>query len=249
MDVKGYKLNAQADVQSEYNAKDVRAGIQGLRVMMKVGGLTLPATLAVTAETNKTRGVHMSRLVEAVFKNKDAGHVETGMRQMLDAVEATQVSAAVRCSFDYPFRDIFVKVVILLRGETFTYILSAPGITACPCSREVAGIGHMQRAWLTVALSTTKYMDLEEAMLKMLDCFSSTTSELMKRPEEGLKVLDSQANPKFVEDVVRDAAKKFPGAFLIKARSEESIHMHDAVSYIFRKRKASNFMEEAGWML
>lgn len=248
MDKQHVKLNIEADVQSEYRTKNVFAGVESLRLMMKVGGYNLPVDVSVTTRTNRTRGVHMSRLVDAAFKNSEMKHVEDSMKKMIEDVEKTQGPAYISVRFDYPFRDIFVKVRISLKGRTFTYFISAPGITACPCSREVAGIGHMQRAWLSIGISTRRYMDLEEAALKMLGCFSSTTAELMKRPEEGMKVLDSQANPKFVEDVVRDAAERFPEAFLIKARSEESIHMHDAVAYIYRKKSIPYMLEEARWL-
>jgi GTP cyclohydrolase I len=238
------KLNIQADVQNEYRSTNVYAGIDKLRVMVKIGNFTLPVEMSVVTRTNRTRGVHMSRLVDAAFKNSEVKHIEEGMIKIAEEVQKTQGPAFVSVRFDYPFRDLFVKVKISLKGKMFHYALSVPGITACPCSREVAGIGHMQRAWLSLAMQSRKYVDIEEVILKMLECFSSTTAELMKRPEEGLKVLDSQANPKFVEDVVRDASKRFPNAMMIKARSEESIHMHDAVAYIYRKNAYSSFFED-----
>ncbi|MEM3637199.1 MAG: GTP cyclohydrolase, FolE2/MptA family [Conexivisphaerales archaeon] len=240
------KLNLDADVQSEYRSTNVMAGIERLRVMVKFASFTLPVEMTITTRTNRTRGVHMSRLVEAAFKNSEVKHIEEGMARIIDDVQKTQGPAYVSVNFDYPFKDVFVKVRISLKGKRFLYVLSVPGITACPCSREVAGIGHMQRAWLSIAIPSRKYVDIEEVIVKMQECFSSTTSELMKRPEEGLKVLDSQANPKFVEDVVRDAVKRFPNAMMIKAKSEESIHMHDAVAYVYRKNSAS-FFDEMLW--
>ena len=237
------KLNIEADVQNEYRSTNVYAGIERLRVMVKFGSFTLPVEMSVVTRTNKTRGVHMSRLVDAAYKNSEVKHIEEGMVKIAEDVHKTQGPAYVSVRFDYPFRDLFVKVKISFKGKMFHYALSVPGITACPCSREVAGIGHMQRAWLSIAMQSRKYIDIEEVAVKMLECFSSTTSELMKRPEEGLKVLESQANPKFVEDVVRDASKRFPNALIIKARSEESIHMHDAVAYICRKNSIAFFEE------
>jgi GTP cyclohydrolase FolE2 len=243
------RLNLDADVQSQFSSSNVRAGIQALRVMMNVSGLIVPAEFTVTTNTNKTRGVHMSRLVEAVTHNSSGKHFEDSLREIVKNVERTQSGAEVRCSFDYPFRDIFVNVNVGMLKSKYVYLITVPGITACPCSKEVAGIGHMQRAWLTIAVCGCRYMDLEETALKMLDCFSAATTEFMKRPEEGLKVLDSQANPKFVEDVVRDAGRKFPEAFFIKARSEESIHMHDAVAYLFPKKRRRALLETSEWVL
>ncbi|MDG6934910.1 MAG: GTP cyclohydrolase I FolE2 [Nitrososphaerota archaeon] len=243
------KLNLDADVQNQFSSSNVRAGILKLRVMINVGGLMLPAEFTVTTNTNRTRGVHMSRLVEAVNLNSTGRHLEDSLKLIAQEVEKTQSGAEVACSLEYPFRDIFVKVRVGLMNSKYMYMVTVPGITACPCSKEVAGIGHMQRAWLTIGVCGSKYMDLEETALKMLDCFSATTTEFMKRPDEGLKVLDSQGNPKFVEDVVRDAAKRFPEAFFIRARSEESIHMHDAVAYLFPKKRVRALSEASQWLL
>jgi len=230
------ELNLEADVQSERSEFDVRAGVAGLKMMMRVGRYVLPAELSVTTMTHGTRGVHMSRLVKAVQDNSDAPHAEAALRRISREVNRTQRGAGVSVRFSYPFKDVFAGVEIRLQRNAFTYLFKAPGITACPCSRKMAGVGHMQRAWLLVAIHSRSFVDIEEQLEKMLGCFSATTIAMMKRPEEAAKVLESQKNPKFVEDVVRDAAKKFPEAFYLEARSEESIHMHDAVAIVDRRR-------------
>jgi len=232
------------DVQNETSTINVRAGIENLKVMMKIDGYTLPTNIAIIATTNLTRGVHMSRLVNAAFENLENKHFTQNMLDILTAVNATQKEASVRCEFEYPFKDVFVHIVVLLKNNTFTYMFNAPGITACPCSKKMVGIGHMQRAWLSIAFTQSGQININEILEKMFECFSTTTTEFMKRPQEGQKVLDSQNNPKFVEDAVRDAAIKFPQAYLIKARSEESIHMHDAVAYISRSTNCPKLTEE-----
>jgi GTP cyclohydrolase I len=229
------ELNLQADVQSEFSRTDVRAGVTGLKMMMRVGRYVLPAELTVTTVTHHTRGVHMSRLVKAAQENNNSSHVEEALKGIVRSVNASQKGAFASVKFNYPFKEIFIPVEIRLQKGLFTYVLRAPGITACPCSRKMAGVGHMQRAWLTVAMSSRTFVDIEEQAFEMLSCFSAETTAMMKRADEARRVIDSQRNPKFVEDVVRDAAKKFPGAFYLEARSEESIHMHDAVAALDRR--------------
>jgi GTP cyclohydrolase I len=229
------ELNLEADVQSEYSGTDVRAGVTGLRMMLKVGRYVLPAELTVTTLTHRTRGVHMSRLVVAAQENSARDHVEDILKGIVKESNMTQKGTTAAVHFSYPFKDIFVPVEIGLKKGIFTYLLKAPGITACPCSKKMAGVGHMQRAWLTVAMSSKSFVDIEEEALKMLSCFSAETTAMMKRADEAMRVVESQRNPRFVEDVVRDAAKKFPEAFYIEARSEESIHMHDAVAVVDRR--------------
>ena len=77
-------------------------------------------------------------------------------------------------------------------------------------------------------------LDFEEVALKMGECFSTTPIEFLRRPHEAEKILEAQANPKFVEDIVRECLKKFPNANKIEARSFESIHAHDA-SAVWKK--------------
>jgi GTP cyclohydrolase FolE2 len=215
---------------------DVRAGITGLRMMVRVGRYVLPAELTITTMTSHSRGVHMSRLVSMAQAHRDAPHVEDALKGIVRDSNETQRGTSAAISFSYPFKDIFVQVDVRLVKNVFTYAFKVPGITACPCSRKMAGVGHMQRAWLTVVISSRKFLDIEEQAFRMLGCFSAETTAMMKRAEEAAKVIESQRNPKFVEDVVRDAARQFPEALYIEARSEESIHMHDAVAVLDRQK-------------
>jgi GTP cyclohydrolase I len=229
------ELNLEADVQNEYSRTDVRAGVAGLKMMLRVGRYVLPADLTVTTLTHHSRGVHMSRLVKAAQDHSDSAHAEDALRGIVREANSTQKGTAASVRFNYPFKDVFIPVEIRLQKGIFTYVLKAPGITACPCSKKMAGVGHMQRAWLTVALSSRTFVDIEEEACRMLSCFSAETTEMMKRTDEVMKVIESQRNPMFVEDVVREAARKFPEAFYLEARSEESIHMHDAVAVVDRR--------------
>jgi GTP cyclohydrolase FolE2 len=229
------ELDLEADVQSEYSRTDVRAGVTGLKMMLRVGRYVLPADLTVTTMTQHSRGVHMSRLVKAAQDHGDSAHVEDALRGIVREANSTQKGTAASVRFNYPFKDVFIPVEIKLQKGVFTYVLKAPGITACPCSRKMAGVGHMQRAWLTLALNSRTFVDVEEEAVRMLTCFSAETTAMMKRADEAIKVVESQRNPMFVEDVVREAARKFPEAFYLEARSEESIHMHDAVAVVDRR--------------
>ncbi len=195
----------------------------------------LPAEFTVTTVTSHTRGVHMSRLVAVAQANSNMEHVETALRGIVKESNRSQKGTSASVSFKYPFKEVFAPVEIGLSKGVFSYRLMAPGITACPCSKKMSGVGHMQRAWLTVAISSRSFVDIEEQLIKMLSTFSAETTAMMKRQDEAMKVLESQRNARFVEDVVRDAAKKFPEAYYLEARSEESIHMHDAVAIVDRR--------------
>jgi GTP cyclohydrolase I len=221
-----------ADVQNLAHTVNVQAGIQDLKTLIQINDYRLPALIDVITETQMTRGVHMSRLVRAALENRNNTTIFSNMLEMQRAVEATQKNAIIRCRFEYPTSDTFATISIMLKKNTFTSIIETPGITACPCSKEMCGVGHMQRAWLTIGFTSQTAYEIAEIINEMRLCFSAITCAFMKRNEEALKVLETQENTKFVEDVVRDAALKFPEAFIIKAKSEESIHMHDAIACI-----------------
>jgi GTP cyclohydrolase-4 len=80
---------------------------------------------------------------------------------------------------------------------------------------------------------------------------SSGIYELLKRGDEGAVVLAAHKNPRFVEDCVREMAKKVLAEFsylsgdsmvTIKQTNEESIHQHDA--YAERKATLAELVDE-----
>lgn len=139
------------------------------------------------------------------------------------------------------------------------------GITACPCAQElmktraeaelrdlgmdsarieeffkrVPMATHNQRGRGTITIETTgSYGVPLDAIIEIIERSMSTTSfELLKRPDEMEVVSNAHANPKFVEDCVRDMARNvldsFPGlpddaVVTLKQVNEESIHQHNA---------------------
>jgi GTP cyclohydrolase-4 len=124
------------------------------------------------------------------------------------------------------------------------------GMTACPCAQEtvsnvlncksdVAVMSHNQRNICTVSMTMDENVDVEaNDLIDIVEAsFSSPTYEILKRDDEAAVVINAHNNPKFVEDVVRDALKrivekytKLPDDVLLTVRSEseESIHKHNA---------------------
>ena len=103
-------------------------------------------------------------------------------------------------------------------------------MTACPCSKRMIGIGHMQRAEITMVAEERRPLDIMETVEKLEECFSAIPTERMKRVEEAKKILEAQDNPKFAEDLVRDCVRRFPDSLYVRARCFESIHAHDAIA-------------------
>ena len=223
-------IDATADVQSEPSRLPIDAGIAKLRVLSSAGSVSMPVELSVQTSTGLHRGVHMSRLVKAANRRRP-GTMEQWLRWICSEVNRTQPGSSVTATFELPYDDQFAKITMRAtqRGAvTYQYVVE--GMTACPCSKKMIGIGHMQRAKLTVVLKSEKALDSMSVVGRISECFSASPKEQMKRLEEAKKILEAQANPRFAEDLVRECVNRFPNALFVSSRCFESIHAHDAIA-------------------
>ena len=232
-------IDATADVQSEPSELPVVAGVARLRVLSSAGGIRMPVELSIQTSTGFHRGVHMSRMVKAANGRRPRS-MEQWLRLICREVNRTQPGSSVTAAFELPYGDQFANVTMRAtqRGAV-TYMFSIEGMTACPCSKEMVGIGHMQRARMTLVLRSEKALDSMGIVGRIAECFSAFPKEQMKRLEEAKKILEAQANPKFAEDLVRECVSRFPNALFVSARCFESIHAHDAVA---------TWSTKPGWM-
>jgi GTP cyclohydrolase FolE2 len=223
-------IDISADVQSEPAKFPVDAGISNLRVLYTEGNVSMPVELSIQTSTGSGRGVHMSRLVKAA-KAKKAGGIEEWLRWIAGQVNETQPGSSVTCRYELPYEDRFVRVIVRTKERgALTYKFVVDGLTACPCSKKMIGVGHMQRAEITLIMKSRKALDAREVISRVSECFSATPTEELKRLDEAKKILDAQANPRFAEDLVRECVSRFPGAMFVGSRCFESIHVHDAVA-------------------
>lgn len=157
-----------------------------------------------------------------------------------------------------PFgRDTFEMYKLIAKGRVVrgygvrkTIGAEVIGMTACPCAQQtvmemldcdpdVPVMSHNQRNICTATLTMDDSVDIEaDELIDLIQkAFSSPTFELLKRDDEGQVVINSHTNPRFVEDVVRNALKFIVDRYvelpddvevLIQSESEESIHKHNA---------------------
>ncbi len=232
-------IDATADVQSETSGIPVDAGIAKLRVLSSAGSIRMPVELSIQTSTGLHRGVHMSRLVKAANGHRTR-NMEQWLRWICREVNRTQPGTSVTASFELPHGDQFARITMRAtqRGAV-TYMFEVDGITACPCSKKMIGIGHMQRARMTVVLRSERPLDSMNVVSRISECFSASPREHMKRLEEAKKILEAQSNPRFAEDLVRECVSRFPNALFVSGRCFESIHAHDAVA---------TWSAKPGWM-
>jgi len=124
--------------------------------------------------------------------------------------------------------------------------VKVPVTTLCPCSKEISAAGaHNQRAYVSILLMSSRFTDrvwFEDIAAVAMVSGSCPVYPILKREDEKFVTEAAYLNPKFVEDVARDAyaslrkdmSDRFVEAewLMIFVSSEESIHHHNAFARI-----------------
>ena len=131
-------------------------------------------------------------------------------------------------------------------------------MSLCPCSKERCivdkekGIGkgaHNQRGLITLQVKCQPgHFHIEDLVRLAESSGSAEIYTLLKRPDEEYVTIKSYENPKFVEDIVREVSSKVirnlngVNWFRVRVSNQESIHNHDAVAYISRKKSGQRWI-------
>jgi len=200
------------------------------------------------------KGTHMSRLVEILYKNrKNINHdgMCTSSWELCERLEAPE--SRIDVSFPYYVRRIspvsaaenlmiynarFTAIQNKKTGKyTFKLGVSVKVGSVCPCAKELCqetGASHAQRGLIEIDIATNKWIWLEQLIEIAEQAGSVPLYARLKRPDEKHVVLQGFANPKFVEDICRDAAvllHDLPvNGFRVKVTNFEQIHQHNAVA-------------------
>ena len=253
------------DTQGRSDAREVdlqRVGVKKVslpfRIQEQAGGIqTVLADIQLSVDLPRQyKGTHMSRFIEILEEWKDVPsssgqleHILADTRDRLSAARAhIQVAfkyflekrapvsgQASTMGYDCTFHAMLCDEV----GYDLVCAVTVPITTVCPCSKEISDAGaHNQRASLRVKLRTVpgKFLWLEE-LIDQLESFGSCeVYPLVKRPDEKYVTERGYANPKFVEDVLRDVvlwlrAHPHVAWFEVECEADESIHPHNAFAY------------------
>jgi len=127
-----------------------------------------------------------------------------------------------------------------------------PISSSCPCSKALAEEGaHSQRAVIKAdfvldPLENWDFLWIEDSIAALENVSSAPVYPLLKRVDEKSVTEQQLGNPKFVEDVLRDAVclirtwNKLRG-FRVEVEAYESIHAHNA----WACHQEGHFLEEA----
>ena len=204
------------------------------------------------------KGTHMSRFVEILHGEREIS-VES-FRAMLEKMTQRLEADAGHIEMSFPFfvmKKAPVSGVESLmdykasligeqkngKAETWVRVV-VPVTSLCPCSKKISEYGaHNQRSHVTIKAKLRKHIWIEELIDVAEDEASCELYGILKRPDEKYVTERAYDNPKFVEDLVRDVAKRLNdeeriGAYVVEAENFESIHNHSAYALIERDQDA-----------
>ena len=201
------------------------------------------------------RGTHLSRFVSILTAWSQKPIASQDLREMLR--EAREKLNARRAEVHFAFKYFITKSAPVSQAESaldydclfhavledddfvFTLGVEVPITCLCPCSREISTAGaHNQRALIRVALRYPpgEFIWIEDLVPQLEAQGSSQIYPLLKREDEKFVTEQAYANPKFVEDVLRDVVAVLRADqrivwFEAEVESFESIHNHNAFAY------------------
>lgn len=244
-------------------------GVKGYNVRVNICGKQcetreLVLEIYVDLPHNK-RGVHMSRFIDVVKELSKANYasISSFLRRIAYAVlekheYSSHVSVQAGTSLIVENGNVVnAKCGVFLDkyGYTREFVeASFKGVTACPCVQKVYSYventvlentpTHLQRTLLRIHVNSDSELGIDPIELYRVgkEAFSGLLTDLLKRYDEYVHVKRIVGNPKFVEDVVRQAVflvyREFRNKLsrnakiVVEAISEESIHVYDTYAYV-----------------
>jgi len=205
------------------------------------------------------KGTHMSRFLEVLNENRDGIRpysiisICRQLRHRLDAEEAH-----VRLDFTYfiekkapitglpglmNYQVIFECAVDANDESDFVMGVSVNAASLCPCSKEISEYGaHNQRCLIEAEVRYDGEMWIEDLVEILESAASAPVYSVLKRPDEKYITELAFDQPKFVEDIVRDAASSLNADervvwYSVRSENFESIHSHNAYATITRDKR------------
>ena len=251
------------DIQSQPDFRKIpidKVGIKNLRYPITVrdrrdGFQHTIATINMFVDLpHDNKGTHMSRFVELLHLLHPDVSLEKfsvileNMKKHLNAA-----SAHLEMTFPYFIEKNapvstspgLMDYTCTIRGSSdpngrvdLVSEVAVPISSVCPCSMEISDNGaHNQRGEVKLCTRFKKFIWMEDMIELVESSASCDVFSVLKRVDEKSVTEKAFANPKFVEDIVRDVAKKLKEDdnitwFSVSAENFESIHNHSAYASI-----------------
>lgn len=252
------------DVQSQPDDRNIaidKVGVKNIRYPITVldranGTQQTVASINMYVDLpHQYKGTHMSRFIEVLSEHSNNINIRN-LHGILEEMKARLDAASAHMEVEFPyFIDKTAPVSgargLMEYGVAFRGSLNANGFdlvvevavpvtTLCPCSKEISdGGAHNQRGMVRLAVRFTRFIWIEDLIRLVEESASSEVFSLLKREDEKHVTDRAYANPMFVEDVVREVARKLeqdPNIrwFAVDSENFESIHNHSAYAFVER---------------
>ncbi len=247
-----------------------QVGITNVRypiVVLQPGGAKQHTVAQLSMSVNvphDMKGTHMSRFVEVL--NEYSGEMSTSslpvvLRFLRERLESD--SAHIEMTFPYflsrpapvsgaegllDYECSFIGEVND-EGEDLILKVRVPVASLCPCSKKISDYGaHNQRSYVTIEVRATQTafgipgdIPIDDLIEVAERSGSAPVYPLLKRPDERYITMQAYDNPRFVEDIIREAVVQLeedPRVAWFKSHVEncESIHSHDVFATIEHTR-------------
>jgi GTP cyclohydrolase I len=251
------------DVQNQRDHRNVeiqKVGVKNIRypitVLDKSKGLqhTVASVNMYVDLPRYFKGTHMSRFIEILDKYRGDIAIKS-VSKILQDVKTTLRAKSAHLEVEFPYFIEKEAPVTRARGlmeyicricgtsndtgeDDFYVSIDVPITTVCPCSREISDYGaHNQRGRVTVSVRFARFIWMEDIIQLVEESSSCDVYSILKRPDEKFVTEKAYDNPMFVEDVVREVAKRLsldPNItwFSVESENFESIHNHSAYAYV-----------------
>jgi GTP cyclohydrolase I len=204
------------------------------------------------------KGTHMSRFIEILNTYREKIALDK-MEPMLAAMKEKLGASSAHLEIEFPY---FIEKKAPVSGarslmeytcsfsaslaNSFDFVLgvTVPLTSLCPCSKELSAYGaHNQRSHMTVKVRYRDFLWIEDLVTLVESCGSSPVWSLLKRQDEKHVTEMAYDNPRFVEDMVREATQRLSTDdniiwFSVEAENFESIHKHSAYAAIEKDKRA-----------
>lgn len=244
------------DIQNEIENRGIPlnyVGVSDYKTLIQINKQPTVANIKFGISLDEHhRGIHMSRLCILLNQLEEVNNesikllLRTAIKDSQSTFSKIEINASFYLSKIAPVSQLSSKLFYDTKivaqskyGEVeIIHKLTIPVISLCPCSKAISMYGaHNQRGSVSIemcGIDTYSYPEIIHLIEK--NAASSELFEVIKRPDEKYVTEFAYNNPKFVEDVVRDAIRilqtSFPGKLLsVEAINHESIHTHNAFAY------------------
>jgi len=258
-----FRESAMNDIQNQRDHRKIeinKVGVKNIRypitVLDKAKGFqhTVASVNMYVDLPHRFKGTHMSRFVEILNKYKGDIAIKT-FSKILSEVKRKLKAKTAHLEVEFPYfiekeapvtkSKSLMEYICRFCGssnekEDFHVGIVVPITTVCPCSKEISQFGaHNQRSLVTVNLRFKKFIWIEDIIQLVEECASCDLYSILKRPDEKYVTEKAYENPMFVEDVVREIAKRLKSDrnitwFTVESENFESIHNHSAYAYVER---------------